>query len=30
MLGVAGGELIMPTLIFAYGVDVKVAGTAGL
>lgn len=30
MLGVAGGELIIPTLIFAYGVNVKVAGTASL
>lgn len=30
MLGVAGGELIIPTLIFAYGVDVKLAGTASL
>jgi uncharacterized membrane protein YfcA len=30
VLGVAGGELIIPTLIFAYGVDVKTAGTASL
>jgi uncharacterized protein len=30
MLGVAGGELIIPTLIFAYGADIKVAGTASL
>jgi uncharacterized membrane protein YfcA len=30
MLGVAGGELIIPTLIFVYGVDVKIAGTASL
>jgi uncharacterized membrane protein YfcA len=30
MLGVAGGELIIPTLIFAFGADVKVAGTASL
>lgn len=30
MLGVAGGELIIPTLIFAFGVDVKIAGTASL
>lgn len=30
MLGVAGGEIIIPTLIFAYGVDVKTAGTASL
>ncbi len=30
LLGVAGGELIIPTLIFAYGIDVKTAGTASL
>lgn len=30
ILGVAGGELIIPTLIFAYGVDIKLAGTASL
>jgi uncharacterized protein len=30
MLGVAGGELIIPTLIFAYGVEIKLAGTASL
>lgn len=30
LLGVAGGEIIIPTLIFAYGVDVKTAGTASL
>ena len=30
LLGVAGGEVIIPTLIFAYGVDVKTAGTASL
>ncbi len=30
MLGVAGGELIIPTLIFAYGAEIKVAGTASL
>lgn len=29
-LGVAGGELIIPTLIFIYGIDVKLAGTASL
>jgi uncharacterized membrane protein YfcA len=29
-LGVAGGELIIPTLIFAFGADVKIAGTASL
>ena len=30
LLGVAGGELIIPTLIFAFGADVKIAGTASL
>jgi uncharacterized membrane protein YfcA len=30
LLGVAGGELIIPTLIFAFGVDIKTAGTASL
>lgn len=30
LLGVAGGEVIIPTLIFAHGVDVKTAGTASL
>jgi uncharacterized membrane protein YfcA len=30
LLGVAGGEIIIPTLIFAYGVDIKTAGTASL
>lgn len=30
LLGVAGGEVIIPTLIFAYGADIKVAGTASL
>lgn len=30
VLGVAGGELIIPTLIFAFGVDIKTAGTASL
>ncbi|HSV86663.1 MAG TPA: sulfite exporter TauE/SafE family protein [Levilinea sp.] len=29
-LGVAGGELIIPTLILVYGVDIKIAGTASL
>lgn len=29
-LGVAGGELIIPTLIFMYGIDAKVAGSASL
>lgn len=30
LLGVAGGELLIPTFIFIYGVDVKTAGTASL
>ena len=30
LLGVAGGEVIIPTLIFAYGADIKAAGTASL
>ncbi len=30
LLGVAGGELIIPTLIFGYGVDIRTAGTASL
>ena len=30
MLGVAGGELIIPTLIFAFGMEVKTAGTTSL
>jgi uncharacterized protein len=30
MLGVAGGELIIPTLVFAFGVGIKTAGTASL
>jgi len=30
LLRVAGGELIIPTLIFAFGVDIKTAGTASL
>jgi len=30
LLGVAGGELIIPTLIFAFGVDIKLAGTGSL
>jgi len=29
-LGVAGGELIIPTLVFIFGLGVKVAGTASL
>jgi uncharacterized membrane protein YfcA len=30
LLGVAGGELIIPTLVFMFGADVKTAGTASL
>ncbi|KAF1083935.1 Sulfite exporter TauE/SafE [Sporotomaculum syntrophicum] len=30
LLGIAGGELIIPTLIFVFGVDIKLAGTAGI
>lgn len=30
LLGVAGGEVIIPTLIFGFGVDMKTAGTASL
>lgn len=30
LLGVAGGELIIPTLILVFGVDIKMAGTASL
>jgi uncharacterized membrane protein YfcA len=30
MLGVAGGEIIIPTLVFAFGVDIKSAGAASL
>ncbi len=30
LLGVAGGELIIPTLVFAFGMDIKTAGTASL
>lgn len=30
LLGVAGGELIIPTLIFAFGFDIRAAGTASL
>lgn len=28
LLGVAGGELIIPTLVFAFGLDIATAGTA--
>lgn len=30
MLGVAGGELIIPSLILVFGMDVKLAGTASI
>ncbi len=30
LLGVAGGELIIPTFVLAFGADIKVAGTASL
>ena len=30
LLGVAGGEVIIPTFVFAYGADIKTAGTASL
>ena len=30
LLGVAGGEVIIPTLVFAYGADIKTAGSASL
>ncbi|MFN3350984.1 sulfite exporter TauE/SafE family protein [Pseudorhodoplanes sp.] len=30
VLGVAGGEVIIPTLVFAYGIDIKTAGTLSL
>jgi uncharacterized membrane protein YfcA len=30
LLGVAGGEVIIPILVFAYGADIKTAGTASL
>lgn len=30
LLGIAGGELIIPTLILVFGVEVKMAGTASL
>ena len=30
LLGVAGGELIIPTLVYAFGVDVRTAGTVSL
>ena len=30
LLGVTGGELIIPTLVFAFGADIKTAGTGSL
>jgi uncharacterized membrane protein YfcA len=30
LLGVAGGELIIPILIFVFGIDIKTAGTASV
>jgi uncharacterized membrane protein YfcA len=30
LLGVAGGELIIPTLVFVFGADIKPAGTASI
>ena len=30
LLGVAGGELLIPTLVLLYGVDVKLAGSMSL
>lgn len=30
MLGVAGGELLIPTLVFVFGADIRAAGTASL
>ena len=30
LIGVAGGELIIPTLVFAFGAGIKTAGTASL
>lgn len=30
LLGVAGGELIIPSMIFLFGLDVRAAGTASL
>lgn len=30
LLGVAGGELIIPTLVFIFGIGIKLAGTASL
>jgi hypothetical protein len=30
MMGVAGGELLIPTIVLLYGVDIKVAGSLWL
>jgi uncharacterized membrane protein YfcA len=30
MLGVAGGELLIPTMMFIFGVDIKTAGSASI
>ncbi len=30
MLGVAGGELLIPALVFIFGADIRIAGTASL
>ena len=30
MMGVAGGELLIPTIVLLYGVDTKVAGSLSL
>src|SRR5436305_8978318 len=30
ILGVAGGELLIPTMMFIFGADVKIAGTASI
>ncbi len=30
LLGVAGGELIIPTMLFVFGMDIRTAGTASL
>ena len=29
-MGVAGGELLIPTIVLLYGVDVKIAGSLSL
>ena len=30
LLGVAGGELLIPSLVFIYGVDIRTAGSASI